>query len=127
MAPDIAPRATFLSLVVADPDRARDFYVRVGLTVRSTDPVVLDAGGLRVALVQGDTLAALGARPGGAPGAAALSLNVDDANTVDAILDRLPDARVDRAPHTPPWGGRAAWIRDPDGHLLELVYNPRLR
>jgi catechol 2,3-dioxygenase-like lactoylglutathione lyase family enzyme len=86
---------------------------------------VLDAGGLRLALVRAETLSALGARPGGAPGAVAVSFNVDTAAQVDAVVARLPDA-VDRGPHPPPWGGWAAWLRDPDGHLVEVVWNPRL-
>lgn len=121
----MAPRATFVTLVVADAHRARDFYVRVGLPVLSTDPVMLDAGGIRLALVAASVLQDLGAVPGGGPGAVALSLNVDRASDVDAIAQRA-GGTVDRAPHTPSWGGRAAWLRDPDGHLVEVVFNPRL-
>jgi catechol 2,3-dioxygenase-like lactoylglutathione lyase family enzyme len=27
-------------------------------------------------------------------------------------------------PHTPPWGGRRCFARDPDGYLIELEQNP---
>ena len=31
-----------------------------------------------------------------------------------------------RVPHETDWGGYAAYVQDPDGHLWELVYNPDL-
>jgi uncharacterized glyoxalase superfamily protein PhnB len=35
-------------------------------------------------------------------------------------------ARVLRAAGPVDWGGHVAWFADPDGHLWELVFNPKL-
>ena len=56
-----------------------------------------------------------------------LSVNVDSAAEVDALTGRARrnGATVMREPGSVGWGGHVAWIADPDGHLLELVYNPK--
>ena len=30
-----------------------------------------------------------------------------------------------KAPATVSWGGYCSWIADPDGHLWEIVWNPK--
>jgi catechol 2,3-dioxygenase-like lactoylglutathione lyase family enzyme len=53
-----------------------------------------------------------------APGDSALVvLEVDD---VDACLARLGSPAVAGPVDRPQWGGRVAYLRDPDGNLLEL-------
>ena len=44
-------------------------------------------------------------------------LEVDDA---DAEVERLREHVVAGPVDRPDWGGRVAYVRDPDGHLLEL-------
>ncbi len=58
-----------------------------------------------------------------------LSVNLASPAEVGAALDRAREAgaRVVRDAGPTDWGGHAAWIADPDGHLWELVYNPRAR
>ena len=52
------------------------------------------------------------------PGDGALVvLEVDDA---DAEVERLREHVVAGPVDRPGWGGRVAYVRDPDGHLLEL-------
>jgi lactoylglutathione lyase len=48
---------------------------------------------------------------------ALLVLEVDD---VDAEAARLSDAVVQEPVDQPEWGGRVAYLRDPDGTLIEL-------
>jgi catechol 2,3-dioxygenase-like lactoylglutathione lyase family enzyme len=53
-----------------------------------------------------------------APGDSALVvLEVDD---VDAEVARLGDLVVEGPVDQPEWGGRVAYLRDPDGNLFEL-------
>ena len=48
---------------------------------------------------------------------AVVVLEVDDA---DAEVERLREHVVAGLVDLPDWGGRVAYLRDPDGHLLEL-------
>lgn len=54
-------------------------------------------------------------RPAG--DAALVVLEVDD---VDAAASRLGDHVVEGPVSQPEWGGRVAYVRDPDGNLFEL-------
>jgi uncharacterized protein len=46
---------------------------------------------------------------------------------VDVLLDRAEAAGATRtAPaHDRPWGIYSGYFRDPDGHLWEIIWNPR--
>jgi catechol 2,3-dioxygenase-like lactoylglutathione lyase family enzyme len=45
---------------------------------------------------------------------------------VDALLDRARAAgAAATTPHDRPWGIYSGYFRDPDGHLWEVIYNPR--
>ena len=59
---------------------------------------------------------------------AVLSHNVDSPEALDRLLARALAAggqlRVPKGPTS--WGGQRAWFSDPDGHLWELVHNPRI-
>lgn len=121
----------FLTLRVAHAARSRRFYEALGLGPADGDSAalpMLDAGGVR--LVLGTDAALAGhAPPGtGAPGAVLVSLNVADADTVDRAwaAGQAAGGHPLRAPGTPAWGGRSAWLADPDGHHVELVWNPKL-
>ena len=58
---------------------------------------------------------------------ATLSCNVAERSEVDALAARAEaaGATVVKAPQTVRWGGYCAWIADPDGHLWEIVWNPK--
>lgn len=60
------------------------------------------------------------------PGGCALAHNVHDHAQVDEVVDRLARAggTVTRAPDEPPHGGYRGYVRDPDGHLWEIAFNP---
>jgi len=47
---------------------------------------------------------------------------------VDALLGRAQaaGASVSAPPHDRPWGIYSGYFRDPDGHLWEIIWNPRM-
>jgi catechol 2,3-dioxygenase-like lactoylglutathione lyase family enzyme len=118
-------------LIVQDLDRALSFYTGVlGLRLghRSGDYAQLDTGATRLALytrsAMGKTLGlSLEAPASSAPGFE-IGFKVTD---VDAAFGEL----VARggvpvvAPTDRFWGQRTAYIRDPDGHLIELAQDTR--
>ena len=117
----------YLILIVEDLDRALGFYVDVlGLRVghRSGDYAQLDTGTTRLALYTRSAMAktlgmALNPPVSNAPGFE-LGFKVSD---VDAGFAELIARGAQ--PVMPPtdrfWGQRTAYLRDPDGHLIELA------
>jgi lactoylglutathione lyase len=117
----------YVVLVVADIDRSLAFYVDVlGLTLghRSGPYAQLDTGTTRVALYARSAMAetlgrTLRAPADDAPGFE-LGFKVDDC---DAVFRELVERGAEPAvePQDRPWGQRTAYLRDPDGHLVELA------
>lgn len=117
----------YLILIVEDLDRALGFYVDVlGLRLghRSGDYAQLDTGTTRLALYTRSAMAktlgmALDPPVSNAPGFE-LGFKVSD---VDAGFAELIARGAQ--PVMPPtdrfWGQRTAYLRDPDGHLIELA------
>ena len=117
----------YLILIVEDLDRALGFYVDVlGLRLghRSGDYAQLDTGSTRLALYTRSAMAktlgiALDPPASNAPGFE-VGFKVMD---VDAAFAELIARGAQ--PMVPPtdrfWGQRTAYVRDPDGHLIELA------
>lgn len=121
-------KLSMITLGVADPTRALDFYRDgLGWTLRSRhgDLVTLDTGDTVLALYPLDLLAsATGiALRTGVPGTLH-SINVTEDGQVDRLCDRASDhgGSVVRRPAELPWGGYGAFLRDPDGHVWEIVH-----
>ena len=122
----------YIVVVVADLDRSLRFYTDVlGLTLghRSGPYAQFDTGATRLALFEREAMAAtLGRARLAEPDAAApgfeLGFKVDDAEVAYA---ELVTAGADPAvePTDRPWGQRTAYVRDPDGHLIELAEDQR--
>ena len=117
----------YVVLVVEDLDRSLAFYVEVlGLKLghRSGPFAQLDTGVTRVALYTRSAMAETLGRPLHAPADDApgfeLGFKVDDC---DAAFGELVARGAQPAvePETRPWGQRTAYVRDPDGHLVELA------
>jgi catechol 2,3-dioxygenase-like lactoylglutathione lyase family enzyme len=117
----------YVVLVVEDVDRSLTFYVDVlGLTLghRSGPYAQLDTGVTRVALydraAMGETLGrALHAPAADAPGFE-LGFKVEDCDAAFAeLVSRGAAPAVE--PEDRAWGQRTAYVRDPDGHLVELA------
>ena len=105
--------------MVEDLDRSIAFYTDVvGLTLghRSGPYAQFDTGMCRLALYQRDAMDDLVG-----PGERfEIGFKVDD---VDAAFAAMVAAGADAVvePETRPWGQRTAYVRDPDGHLVELA------
>jgi lactoylglutathione lyase len=125
----IAP--DYVILIVQDLDASLAFYTEVlGLKLghRSGEYAQLDTGGTRLALYTRSAMAktlamSLQAPPVNAPGFE-IGFKVDD---VDAAVSELVARGA--SPAVPPtdrfWGQRTAYVRDPDGHLIELAQDLR--
>jgi catechol 2,3-dioxygenase-like lactoylglutathione lyase family enzyme len=127
----MAPATTRLGsiLAVADVERSRGFYERLGFTTEAVydDPpyATLNLAGARLSLAEqghdaedrpGVTLEAPADR---SRMNALLVLEVEDC--MSAYRD-LGEQGVDflAEPYSPPWGGHRCFAVDPDGYLVEL-------
>jgi len=139
-------RIDVVTLAVGDLDRALAFY-RDGLGLASggvigTEWVGDEAtpagaialfelkGGLLLALYPRSELAKDASVEFGPPKAGEFSLGhaVSSKDEVDALLAQAQaaGATVTDQPHDRPWGIYSGYFRDPDGHLWEVLWNPRL-
>jgi len=118
-------------LVVEDLDRALGFYVDVmGLTVshRAGEYAQLVTGTTRLAFytrrAMSETLGRELARPDETAPAFELGFKVED---VDAAWADLVGRGIPSVcpPRDRTWGQRTAYVRDPDGNLVELVQDAR--
>ena len=127
------PGISVVTLGVADLSRSERFYMD-GFGLEHARPpkdvVYFGLAGALLALFPRDDLARYaGVEPsplGGFTGVT-LSCNVPSRPEVDALTARAETAGavVVKAPETVGWGGYCAWIADPDGHLWEIVWNPK--
>jgi uncharacterized protein len=144
--PQMKPRIHVLTLAVSDLDRALAFY-RDGLGLDSagvigtefpgddTSPAGAVAmfdldGGLILALWPRTELAKDAEIPFGPPKTGEFSIGhaVASKDDVDALLARAESAgaTLTGPPHDRAWGLYSGYFRDPDGHLWEILWNPRL-
>ena len=117
----------YVILIVESLDRALQFYTGVlGLKLghRSGDYAQLDTGATRLALYTRSAMAntlgmALQTPSSNAPGFE-IGFKVAD---VDAAVNELvaSGASLTVPPADRFWGQRTAYVRDPDGHLIELA------
>ena len=117
----------YLILIVEDLDRALGFYNDVlGLRLghRSGDYAQLDTGATRLALYTRSAMAKTLGRSLDAPASNAPGFEVGfKVADVDAAFNELVarGAQPVVAPTDRFWGQRTAYLRDPDGHLIELA------
>lgn len=122
----------YVVLVVDDLDRSVAFYtdtLGIELDHRSGPYAQLATGRTRLALFERSAMAQtlgrddLSAPDPDAPGFE-LGFKVDD---VDAAYAELESAGVPGIvkPTDRPWGQRTGYLRDPDGHLIELAEDLR--
>ncbi len=119
--------ADYVILIVEDMERALRFYTDVlGLSLghRSGDYAQLDTGATRLGLYTRYAMAkTLGMSPKppahDAPGFE-IGFKVPDVGEAFAELVGRGASAV-MPPTDRPWGQRTAYVRDPDGHLIELA------
>jgi uncharacterized protein len=119
-----------VTLPAQDPARTLAFLTgALGLTVdaRYGDLVYLATGSTRLAIYPSESLARYcGVVPDSTASSVLLSLNFPSIAAVDAAVSRAIEtgAILTRAPGPFEWGGHGACLRDPEGHLWELVHAP---
>jgi len=133
-----------ITLAVSDLERALEFYRALGLkspgvigtefTGDDTNPsgtaaMFELAGGLVLSLYSRADLAKDANVALGPPQTGAFSIGqiVSSKADVDALLAKAKaaGARLTDEPHDRPWGIYSGYFRDPDGHLWEIIWNPR--
>ena len=127
------PRINFITLGVADLERATRFYAEGLRLPRLKSPPsasFFEVGQIRLALYPRALLAAdAGVLPDGRgfPGFA-LAHNVASAEAADQLLEEAAAAggRIVRPARSTSWGGYAGYFSDPDGFLWEVAWNPRI-
>jgi catechol 2,3-dioxygenase-like lactoylglutathione lyase family enzyme len=139
------PRINVITLAVADLDRALAFY-RDGLGLESTGVIgtqwvgddITPAGATAVFNLRGGLMLSLYPRTELAkdanvavqpPQAGEFSIGhlVASPADVDATLAQAKAAggTLTDQPHERPWGIYSGYFRDLDGHLWEVIFNPR--
>lgn len=121
-----------ITLGVDDVDTAARFY-REGLGLKTGSVkggvTYFDTGGTWLALFPRDALARYAGVSSQGEGfsGVTLSVNVDSRAAVDALIERAVSAGAEaiKSAGEVGWGGYTGWIRDPYGHLWEVVWNPR--
>lgn len=123
-------RISLITLGVADLERAKEFYQRLGWHGQETqETVFFQAGGLGLVLWGEGKLAADSGveqrRDGGFRGLT-LAHNVRSREEVGDVVAQAEAAggRVLRSPAETFYGGYAGCFADPDGHVWEVAFNP---
>ncbi len=140
------PRIDVITLAVSDLQRSLQFY-RDGLGLQSSGIVgaqyagdeVTPAGAAALFELQGGLMLMLYPRselakdaniPLGRAQSGEFSIGhaVSSRAEVDALLTRAQaaGATLTERPHDRPWGIYSGYFRDLDGHLWEVLWNPRL-
>ena len=134
------PRVTLITLGVDDLERALRFY-RDGLGFK-TDGIVgreFEHGavaffdlqsGLKLAIWPRTSLAHDSGVEAGrsSPTDVALAHNVSSREEVDAVMNQARDAgaAIVKPAGDTFYGGYAGYFQDPDGHLWEIAWNPKM-
>jgi uncharacterized protein len=142
----LEPRIDVITLAVSDLERSLGFY-RDGLGLGSAELVGTEypgdeatpAGAAVLIKLQGGLFLMLYPRTelakdaGIAPGPQqsgefSIGHAVAERAAVDSLLARAEaaGATLTEQPHDRPWGIYSGYFRDPDGHLWEVLWNPRL-
>ena len=126
------PQISFVTIGVKDLQRSRRFYEGMGWTASTASSeslVYFLSQRSMLALYDETALATEAGVPGEGEGfrKITLSQNVGSKSEVGATLSRALalGAQMTRAPRDTSWGGYAGWFADPDGHLWEVVWNPK--
>ena len=132
----VPQRLSLVTLGVADVGVSTAFYERLGWTrsSASVDGVVsfFALGPVALSLYGADALAhdaGVAHEPEHPPHGrrrVTMAINVAEMDDVDSVVRRWSDAgaAVVQPPTTADWGGRLAYVADPDGHLWEIAWNP---
>jgi len=123
-------RISLVTLGVADLQRSRDFYERLGWRGQEVEETVFfQAGGQAVVLWDRSKVAAdagIGDDGDSGFGGITLAHNVRSREEVDEVVGSAEraGATVTKMPAETFYGGYAGFFADPDGHVWEVAHNP---
>ena len=124
-------RVSIITLGVADLERSRAFYERLGWrrSMAQTEGIVFfQAGGMALALYPRPELArdANVAADGHGFGGITLAYNTRTRAEVDSVLNEAvaAGAKIVKPAEEAFWGGYSGYFSDPDGFLWEVAWNP---
>ncbi len=124
-------RVSIITLGVADLERSRAFYERLGWrrSMAQTEGIVFfQAGGMAVALYARNELAKDANVPadGHGFGGITLAYNGRTRAEVDSVLSEAAaaGAKIVKPAEEAFWGGYSGYFSDPDGFLWEVAWNP---
>ena len=133
------PHISVITLAVGDLNRSLAFY-RDGMGLKT--PGIMgeqwEDGAVVFFHMDDDLILALYPRaslikdasvPASKPSAVEVTIGqiVDSKGEVDAVLEkaRRAGANITGPAHERPWGIYSGYFQDPDGHLWEIIWNPR--
>lgn len=124
-------RVSLITLGVADLDRSRTFYERLGWkrsNAKAEEIVFFQAGGMGLALYPRASLAkdANVSPEGQGFGGITLAYNARTRVEVDSVLAQAEAAggKLLKPAQNTLWGGYDGYFSDPDGFLWEVAWNP---
>lgn len=125
------PGISMITLGVNDLEKSVKFYKEgLGFPQMDSPPEVafFTLNGSWLGLYARDSLAedAMVLSMGSGFKAFTLSHNVDSENEVDEIIENavIVGSQLSKAPQKTTWGGFSGYLKDPDGNLWEVVFNP---
>jgi uncharacterized protein len=132
------PLVHVLTLGVADLERSLAFYRALGFQSEGIIGTEFPGGTAAMFELEGGLILALYGRKDlerdanatfDAPGRGEFSIGhlVRSREEVDAVLAlaEAAGATLTEEPYHRPWGIYSGYFRDPDGHLWEVIWNPR--
>lgn len=124
-------RLSIITLGVADLERSKGFYERLGWRrnmTKSQGIVFFQAGGIALALFPREELAKDANIVDDGHGFCGFSLayNTRQREEVDAVIAEAEaaGAKVLKQPQQAFWGGYSGYFADPDGFVWEVAWNP---
>jgi catechol 2,3-dioxygenase-like lactoylglutathione lyase family enzyme len=134
----VRPRIHVLTLGVADLERALAFYRALGFESEGIIGTEFPGGTAAMFELENGVILALYGRGDleadanatfDAPGRGEFSIGhlVGSRDEVDRVLAEAvaAGATLTEEPYDRPWGIYSGYFRDPDGHLWEVIWNPR--
>ena len=129
--PHAARQLSVITLAVSDMARAKHYYLALFSDAECSEKdelCYIKLPGTWLALYPRERLAQYFGVDHVGQGFEAITLSINVASTeeVDNVARQMRElgATLTRGPDTVQWGGYVACLRDADGHLVEIVFNP---